>query len=516
LPVARGFSSDAAGERSRNGRCAALGDFARIAFATAPKPLQTRETATCCCDAGHTLGTALAPVLRQGDRLATSRRQQRKEQAMNQRYQQDPSRGRMGGRSDQDYARNMQGRGERFGRQYDDDSPRYGGAQGDRYGDEDFGYSSAQDTRDLRGGQNEQYYGSHPSEQGAQYYGSYPSEQGAQYYTGGAQSGGQGMQRGDFAPRGRMQGGPRPDYQGSPYGPEDFRQGSGQRPSQSRSQGVDYARQGQRQFVGGQGYNADAALGNGQFRQSRFQGGYSQGGGYARDYDEGNYDASYGGYSASQHGYGDSWSGYGRGGYGSIGGQGFDEDFQGTTNSSVLSGAFGQGPGGYGGGYSQGLAGRGGYGQGSGYIGQPSHAGKGPKGYTRSDERLKEDISERLTRDPNVDASDIGIDARNGNVTLTGSVADRRTKHYVEDLCEDCYGVQDIDNRLTVRPRSSRQQSGSGSPGGSNIDSGLSYTGQSAASGTSGSKASTGSASGASSPAGSGSSGEDGGSRSRN
>jgi hypothetical protein len=35
------------------------------------------------------------------------------------------------------------------------------------------------------------------------------------------------------------------------------------------------------------------------------------------------------------------------------------------------------------------------------------HAGRGPKGYKRSDERIREDINERLTRDPQVDAGEI-------------------------------------------------------------------------------------------------------------
>jgi hypothetical protein len=420
---------------------------------------------------------------------------------MNQRHQQDPSRGRMSAPSDQDYAGNMQGRAERYGRQYDDDAPRQGGAYGPAYAEpQDY----APCDPGLRAGSNEQYYGS------------YPSEQGAQYYTGrGGRYSGQGLPRGDFAPRGAMPGSQRrfsPDYQGSPYGPEDFRQGSGQREMPPQGQ---YARQGQRPFAGGRAFDADAATDNPRFRQARFQGGIPQGGGYARDYDDGDYEAPYGGYSTSQHGYGDSWSGYGRGGYGSMGGQGFEQDSIGTTYSAAPSSAYGQAPGSYGGGYSQGLSGRGGYGPTPGYPGASpwSHAGKGPKGYTRSDDRLREDLSERLMRDPDVDASDINLDVRNGKVTLTGSVSDRRTKHYVEDLSEDCYGVQDIDNRLTVRPRASRPQSGSGSPGGSNADSGLSYAGQSAASGTSGSKTSTASAGGTSASA---SSGEDGGARSRN
>jgi hypothetical protein len=140
----------------------------------------------------------------------------------------------------------------------------------------------------------------------------------------------------------------------------------------------------------------------------------------------------------------------------------------------------------------------------------PTQYGKGPKGYARSDERLREDICERLTRDHDIDASDVSIDVKGGNVTLSGTVDDRQLKHYVEDTVERCFGVRDIDNRLTVR---SRQQSGSGSLGGS---SDTSYAGQSAATGTTGSRASTGTASGTPASPG-GTTGDDGGSaRSRN
>ena len=83
----------------------------------------------------------------------------------------------------------------------------------------------------------------------------------------------------------------------------------------------------------------------------------------------------------------------------------------------------------------------------------PTHdfRGRGPKGYQRSDERLKEDISERLRDDPRIDASEITVDVTGGRVSLSGEVDSRRTKHQVEDLVDACRGVQEIDNRLRIR-----------------------------------------------------------------
>jgi hypothetical protein len=78
------------------------------------------------------------------------------------------------------------------------------------------------------------------------------------------------------------------------------------------------------------------------------------------------------------------------------------------------------------------------------------HRGRGPKGYTRSDERLREIICERLTDDPHVDASEIEVQVSSGEVTLTGSVSDRRMKWRAGDLVEACTGGAEVHNRLRV------------------------------------------------------------------
>lgn len=91
--------------------------------------------------------------------------------------------------------------------------------------------------------------------------------------------------------------------------------------------------------------------------------------------------------------------------------------------------------------------------------------GRGPKGYKRSDERIKEDISEVLTRDADVDAHDIEIEVKDGEVTLTGFVPERRMKHQAEDLAERCMGVKDVTNNLRVRREESRSSSAPGAVG---------------------------------------------------
>lgn len=90
------------------------------------------------------------------------------------------------------------------------------------------------------------------------------------------------------------------------------------------------------------------------------------------------------------------------------------------------------------------------YGEDRGGTGQ-SHRGKGPKGYQRSDERLKEVICERLSDDPDIDASEITLAVSGGAVRLTGTVESRRDKFEVEELVAQCSGVKDVDNQLKVQ-----------------------------------------------------------------
>ena len=75
----------------------------------------------------------------------------------------------------------------------------------------------------------------------------------------------------------------------------------------------------------------------------------------------------------------------------------------------------------------------------------------GPKGYQRSDERLREDISERLMEARHIDSSDVTVEVSGAKVVLEGTVPERRMKHAIEDLVDACPGVQDIDNRIRVR-----------------------------------------------------------------
>lgn len=133
-------------------------------------------------------------------------------------------------------------------------------------------------------------------------------------------------------------------------------------------------------------------------------------------------------------------------------------------------------------------------GSGPSTYGGQSFRGRGPQGYQRSDERLKEMICERLTDDPAIDASDVTIEVTGQCVKLTGTVDDRSTKYEIEELVENFGGVKDIDNQLRVKSSRLGQQT----RGGSDWEAGSSSTAASSSPGRAESRSGAGTSTGAS------------------
>jgi hypothetical protein len=77
--------------------------------------------------------------------------------------------------------------------------------------------------------------------------------------------------------------------------------------------------------------------------------------------------------------------------------------------------------------------------------------GIGPRGFQRSDDRIQEDINDRLTQHGRIDALEIQVDVKNGEVTLHGTVNSRREKRMAEDVAETVFGVTDVHNQLRVQ-----------------------------------------------------------------
>lgn len=78
------------------------------------------------------------------------------------------------------------------------------------------------------------------------------------------------------------------------------------------------------------------------------------------------------------------------------------------------------------------------------------HKGKGPRGYERSDERIRDDINDRFYDDSFIDATGIQVMVEKGVVTLEGDCESREEKRRAEDLAEKVSGVKSIENRLKV------------------------------------------------------------------
>jgi hypothetical protein len=164
----------------------------------------------------------------------------------------------------------------------------------------------------------------------------------------------------------------------------------------------------------------------------------------------------------SQSRFGPGRTGYGSM-YGSQGNLGYGSRHSGREYSTAAE--FG---GGYGGQYGSSVPGR--YGHGAGYtldVGADSwstesrpgrFSGRGPRGYRRSDDRIRDEVCERLTDADDVDATNIEVSVKDGEVQLSGFVGRREEKRRAERLAEAVAGVRDVHNGLRLQdPRQARR-----------------------------------------------------------
>ena len=111
---------------------------------------------------------------------------------------------------------------------------------------------------------------------------------------------------------------------------------------------------------------------------------------------------------------------------------------------------------------------RGGYG---GYY------GRGPKGFTRSDDRIREDVNDRLTYDPQIDATEISVSVDKGEVTLSGTVGSRHERRHAEDCAENISGVKHVQNNIRVQDETSSGTTSSGTASRTSTSTGTSRAG---------------------------------------
>ena len=98
------------------------------------------------------------------------------------------------------------------------------------------------------------------------------------------------------------------------------------------------------------------------------------------------------------------------------------------------------------------------------------------RGYTRSDDRIREDVCDRLSHG-HFDPSEVSVKVAQGVVTLEGFVDERNEKFHAEEIAESVLGVKDVENRLRLKrgrergaqespqeSRASRVPNGEGNP----------------------------------------------------
>lgn len=98
--------------------------------------------------------------------------------------------------------------------------------------------------------------------------------------------------------------------------------------------------------------------------------------------------------------------------------------------------------------------------------------GRPPRSYRRPDDRILDDVHQRIAMS-GVDADEVEIEVSNGIVTLSGRVPRRFDKRVIEEVAEQVFGVDEIQNHLrlarrvdesaTGAERRSQQQPGNGS-----------------------------------------------------
>jgi osmotically-inducible protein OsmY len=176
-------------------------------------------------------------------------------------------------------------------------------------------------------------------------------------------------------------------------------------------------------------------------------------GDYDRDYDY-DQDRGYGRGMGNDYDSGRVQTGYGRGMSGGAEGRRYDRDY---GMGNYQQGNYGRRGQGYQGGSSY-QGSMGGQRTRESWMQEGPHVGKGPQGYQRSDERIREDVHDRLTQHGWVDASNIHVRVENGDVTLEGTVENRDMKRMAEDALDSVPGVKEVHNNLRVQQRQGNWQ----------------------------------------------------------
>jgi osmotically-inducible protein OsmY len=67
-----------------------------------------------------------------------------------------------------------------------------------------------------------------------------------------------------------------------------------------------------------------------------------------------------------------------------------------------------------------------------------------------SDDYISDSVRQKLAADQVVKGGAIGVDVKDGTVTLTGAVQESRQKSKAESLAKKVHGVKNVVNNLTI------------------------------------------------------------------
>jgi osmotically-inducible protein OsmY/flavin-binding protein dodecin len=247
--------------------------------------------------------------------------------------------------------------------------------------------------------------------------------------------------------------------------PQEWHGGSGRygREPMSGQYGGGQSAGGYRQMGGGQyggGQYGRESMGGGQYGGGQYgqygggqYGGGQQGGSqYTRDF--GGQFSQFGQYGGSQYGqYGRGREDYGQRRYGQ-GMQGMNEWDQNRPDFGEQVSQFG-----------------------GAMAGRMRRMFRSPKGYKRSDERIREDVCDQLAQDGQLDPSEMEVSVANGEVTLSGTVPQRYMKWHAEQIIDNIGGVNEIHNQLRVQRGDMSSQQGNMQTGGTTASSTTGSTG---------------------------------------
>ncbi len=72
-------------------------------------------------------------------------------------------------------------------------------------------------------------------------------------------------------------------------------------------------------------------------------------------------------------------------------------------------------------------------------------------GVYRSDARIRQDVNDAFARQAGLDARDIEVVVHDGEIKLSGTVADMHSKELAEALADGVFGASDVQSHLRVK-----------------------------------------------------------------